>query len=136
VISKTPRSRRSAGSATMSSDLQRTMAAQIVILVIAAAFCRVAYGQGLLMDTGAIVRSGNTYAAFSQTYKQSIAWRNAMRTTRRSTCSAKRGNLCGSDSEQAALLLATAPQNFDTRSWGPGLPVLTPVKDQGDCGLW
>jgi hypothetical protein len=93
-------------------------------------------GQGLRPDLEALARSGSTFASFSQAYKASTAWKNAMRTTKRSACSMNRGSLCGSASEQAALLLATAPQAFDVRSKFSNVDVVGRVKDQGDCGMW
>jgi hypothetical protein len=105
-----------------------------VVLLVAAP--RAAQAQGLKADPAALARSGRTFATFSKTYKDSVAWLNAMRTSRRSACSTSRGNLCGSTSEQAALLLATAPQSFDARSMFGGVPVVGPVKDQGECGMW
>jgi hypothetical protein len=62
-----------------------------------------------------------------------------MRTSKRSACSLNRGaagNLCGSSSEEAALLLATSPQAYDTRSRFSNVQVVGPVKDQGSCGMW
>jgi hypothetical protein len=59
-----------------------------------------------------------------------------MQASTRSACSAARGNLCGSTSEQAALLLATAPQAFDARNRFGNVQVVGPVKDQGECGMW
>jgi hypothetical protein len=59
-----------------------------------------------------------------------------MRTSKRSACSATSGSLCGSASEQAELLLATAPQAYDARSKFSSVQVVGPVKDQGDCGMW
>jgi hypothetical protein len=47
-----------------------------------------------------------------------------------------RNSLCGSSSEQAALLLATAPQAYDARSKFSNVEVVGPSKDQGDCGMW
>jgi hypothetical protein len=44
--------------------------------------------------------------------------------------------LCGSSSEQAALLLATAPQAYDARGKYSNVQVVGPVKDQGECGMW
>lgn len=97
---------------------------------------RTAHGQGLRPDLDALARSGSTYATFSQAYKASTAWRNAMRTSKQSACSMGRGSLCGSTSEEAALLLATAPQAHDSRSRFSDVQVVGPVKDQGGCGMW
>jgi hypothetical protein len=95
-----------------------------------------ARGQGLRPDLEALARSGTTFASFSQAYSASTAWRNSMRTDKRSACSMNRGNLCGSSSEQAALLLATAPQAYDARGKFSNVEVVGPVKDQGECGMW
>jgi hypothetical protein len=97
---------------------------------------RTVRGQGLRPDPEALARSGSTFATFSQAYRASTAWRNAMRTSKRSACSANRGSLCGSASEQAALLLAAAPQAYDARGKFSNVQVVGPVKDQGDCGMW
>jgi hypothetical protein len=95
-----------------------------------------ACGQGLRPDLDALVRSGTTFATFRQVYRASTAWRNAMRTSKRSACSSDRGNLCGSTSEQAELLLATSPQKYDARDKFSDVAVVGPVKNQGDCGMW
>lgn len=95
-----------------------------------------ARGQGLRPDLEALARSGSTFATFSQAYRASTAWRDAMRTSKRSACSMNRNSLCGSSSEQAALLLATAPQAYDARSKFSNVEVVGPSKDQGDCGMW
>lgn len=95
-----------------------------------------ARGQGLRPDLEALARSGSTFATFSQVYKESTAWRDAMRTSKSTACSRNRGNLCGSASEEAALLLATAPQAYDSRSRFSDVAVVGPVKDQGSCGMW
>jgi hypothetical protein len=97
---------------------------------------RTARGQGLRPDVEALARSGSFFASFSQVYRASTAWRNAMRTSKRSACSRNSGTLCGSSSEKAALLLATAPQAYDARSKFSHVQVVGPVKDQGDCGMW
>jgi hypothetical protein len=99
----------------------------------------IVHGQGLRPDLEALARSGSTFATFSQVYKASSAWRNAMRTSTRSACSSTSlaaGNLCGSTSEEAALLLATSPQAYDARNTPSGVQVVGPVKDQGSCGMW
>jgi hypothetical protein len=99
----------------------------------------VVYSQGLRPDMEALARSGSTFATFSQAYRASTAWRNAMRTSTRSACSSDRagaGNLCGSASDEAALLLATSPQAYDARSMFGSMQVVGPVKDQGGCGMW
>lgn len=114
---------------------------KVVVLICACAALlvaapRAAQAQGLRTDLAALARSGTTFATFSQTYIDSVAWLNAMRTSRRTACSTSRGNLCGSSSEQGALLLATAPQSFDARSMFGDVRVVGPVKDQGECGMW
>jgi hypothetical protein len=95
-----------------------------------------AQGQGLRPDLDALARSGSTFATFSQAYKASTAWRTAMRTSKRTACSMGRSSLCGSTSEEAALMLATAPQVYDARSRFSDVQVVGPVKDQGSCGMW
>jgi hypothetical protein len=95
-----------------------------------------AHAQGLRKDPAAVARSGSSSTAFAQVYRDSVAWRKAMLTSTRSACSTESRSLCGSASEQAALLLATAPQSFDARSWQKGVQVIGTVKDQADCGLW
>jgi hypothetical protein len=77
--------------------------------------------QGLRNDPASRARSGTSFSSFSQVYRSSAAFQNAMRTAKnkRTACSSGRGSLCGSGgsaSEQAALQLATAPQAFDARS--------------------
>jgi hypothetical protein len=97
------------------------------------------HSQGLRADPQARARSGTSFSSFSQVYRSSAAFRNAMRTSRRTACSSGRGSLCGSSSgkgEQLALQLATAPQLFDARSGFTNIPAVGPVKDQGECGIW
>lgn len=118
---------------TARSSCSQMLSVCVTLLV---AMACVAYAQGLRADPRALARSGTTFATFSQAYKDSVAWSSAMLTSTRSACSAARGNLCGSTSEQAALLLATAPQTFDARRRFGDVQVVGPVKDQGDCGMW
>lgn len=94
------------------------------------------HGQGLRPDVESLARSGTTFATFSQAYRDSSAWRSAMKTSKRTACSMNSGSLCGSASEEAALLLATAPQAYDARSNFSSVQVVGPVKNQGSCGMW
>jgi hypothetical protein len=102
----------------------------------------VAHAQGLRPpEDGVVARSAGAFSSFSQQYKKSTAFTNAMRTTtgRRTACDNSTGSLCGSrgdGSELAALRLAASPQTVDARSGFGNLQVLGPVKDQDDCGIW
>jgi hypothetical protein len=97
--------------------------------------------QGLRNDPGVFARSGSTFATFTKAYKDSVAWRNAMKVSTATACSRQAGSLCSSSTDagqQAALQIAAAPQLYDARSplGRPGLQVLTRVKEQGNCGAW
>jgi hypothetical protein len=96
--------------------------------------------QGLRADE-APARSGGTFTRFSNYYRQSVAWRNAMRVSTSNACSQQSGSLCSGSlnaEQQAALQLAAAPQAWDSRdAFGrSGAQVVGPVKEQGDCGSW
>lgn len=97
--------------------------------------------QGLRVEDDAPARSSGAFARFSNYYKESVAWRNAMRVSTRNACSQQSGSLCSGSlnpEQQAALQLAAAPQAWDTRDvFGrSGALVVGPVKEQGDCGSW
>jgi hypothetical protein len=96
--------------------------------------------QGLKAEE-APARSSGTFTRFSEYYKQSQAWRNAMRVSTSSACSRQAGSLCAGSlgaGQLAALQLAAAPQAWDSRdAFGrSGAQVVGPVKDQGSCGAW
>jgi hypothetical protein len=97
-----------------------------------------AHGQGLRADMEPVAKSAGRFTSFQQVYGKSTAWRNSMRTNKRTACTKTSGNFCGSSSseELAALQLATAPQAYDARSKFRDVQVVGPVKDQGDCGMW
>jgi hypothetical protein len=97
------------------------------------------HSQGLRNDPASRARSGTSFSSFSQVYKSSSAFKNAMNASKATACSSGRGSLCGSGvsaAEQAALQLATAPQAFDARSSFVNLTVVGPVKNQAECGIW
>lgn len=111
----------------------------LALLILAAGPAGVA-PQGLRADE-APVRSSGTFTGFAQHYKQSVAWRDAMRVSTTSACSRQAGSLCSGSfnaEQQAALQLAAAPQAWDSRdAFGRnGAQVVGPVKEQGPCGTW
>jgi hypothetical protein len=119
--------------------LDQTMLLLLALLSLAAGPAWVA-AQGLEAEE-APARSSGTFARFSEYYKQSEAWRNAMRVSTSSACSRQTSSLCAGSlnaGQLAALQLAAAPQAWDSRdAFGrTGPQVVGPVKDQGSCGAW
>jgi hypothetical protein len=97
--------------------------------------------QGLRVEDNAPARSSGTFTRFENYYRQSVAWRDAMRVSTSSACSKQSGSLCSgglSQEQQAALQVAAAPQAWDSRdAFGrAGAQVVGPVKEQGTCGTW
>jgi hypothetical protein len=120
--------------------LSKHMLLLLALLTLAAGPAGVA-PQGLRLEDDAPARSSGAFARFSDYYKKSVAWRNAMRLSPRSACSQQSGSLCSGSlnaGQQAALQLASAPQAWDSREalGRSGAQVVGPVKDQGDCGTW
>jgi len=89
--------------------------------------------QGIVRSPESSVGASQAYDTLKIMYGKSKAWRNSFRMGRFSACANRRGSLCSSgleDNEQAQLLLATSPQQYDSRYQAGGFSAVGRVKNQ------
>lgn len=89
--------------------------------------------QGIVRSQLSSVGASRAYDTLKMAYGKSKAWRNSFRMGRYSACANRRGSLCSSglaDNEQAQLLLATSPQQYDSRYQAGGFSAVGRVKNQ------
>jgi hypothetical protein len=89
--------------------------------------------QGIVRSPESSVSASGAYDTLKIAYRNSKAWRNSFRMGRYSACANRRGSLCSSglaDNEKAQLLLATSPQQYDSRYQAGGFSAVGRVKNQ------